>query len=292
MRNVVPPHPTEQYEISIQTAAGRVTTAVDVPAAFIPVTAIAPLLRRLGEEAQRLETTRASEEGRCCSCAKGCAACCRMLVPLSPPEAFRLMEVIRLLPIEQQDRIAARLEQSKALLLSHGIWQRLLDVGESERPLNDDELAPLNEAYYSLRMPCPFLEDEVCSIYTERPSACRELLVTSPPDYCQDMANNPVDALPVPIRVSTVLGLLWGDLTGTPPRMIPLPILKNWVERHRSESEKTWRGFSLLEAALDKIWRFLSQARNGSQTEPFQGRSIRTSGVQQQFVTRMGESDR
>ncbi|MCP9455652.1 MAG: YkgJ family cysteine cluster protein [Nitrospira sp.] len=282
--------PTEQYEISIQTAAGHVTTMVDVPTAFVPVTAIIPLLRRLGEEAQRLETTRSAEEGRCCSCTKGCAACCRMLVPLSPPEAFRLMEVIRLLPIEQQDRIVARLEQSKSLLRSHGIWQRLLDVGASERPLNDDELAPLNEAYYSLRMPCPFLEDETCSIYNERPSACRELLVTSPPDYCQDMANNPVDALPAPIRVSTVLGLLWGELTGTPPRMIPLPILRDWVEHHRPDRERTWQGVFLLEAALDKIWRFLSQDRNGAPTESPQDRPIRASGVQQEFVDKNGRT--
>ncbi|MBH0179097.1 MAG: AMP-binding protein [Nitrospira sp.] len=46
---------TERYEIALNTRAGRLTTAVDVPTAFVPVTAIVPLMRRLGEEAQALK---------------------------------------------------------------------------------------------------------------------------------------------------------------------------------------------------------------------------------------------
>ena len=253
------PHASEHFEIALNTSAGRLTTAVDVPTAFVPVTAIVPLMRRLGEEAQALEEARGSEEGRARSCQKGCAACCRMLVPLSPPEAFTLREFVRSLPSEQQQRLATRLAQAKSVLLTHGLWNQLMDLGESSQTPDDGTLEPINQAYYALRMPCPFLEDNLCSIYDERPAACRELLVTSPAEQCEDMVNNPVEPIPVPARIGPVLGLLWGELTNTPPRLIPLPIAIDWAERHQNENHKIWQGTQLLDTALDKVWRFLSQ---------------------------------
>ncbi|MCP9455617.1 MAG: YkgJ family cysteine cluster protein [Nitrospira sp.] len=252
---------TEQFEISITTAAGRVSAVVHTPTTFIPITSLVPLLRSLGKQAQQLEETHAAVEGRLCSCTKGCAACCRMLVPLSPPEAFRLMDHVRQWPLEQQQRLAVRLADIKSVLAAHGIWQRLLAVVESEQPPNDDDLAPLNEAYYSLRIPCPFLEDNVCSVYEERPSACRELLVTSPPANCDDIGSGTVEALPIPIRIGTILGLVWGELTGSVPRLIPLPLVAEWVEHHQSERARKWQGTVLLNSALDKVQRYLSQGQ-------------------------------
>jgi Fe-S-cluster containining protein len=182
-----------------------------------------------------------------------------MLVPLSPPEAFALWEFVRVLPAEQQERIAARFAEAKSILLAHGLWNQLVELGESARTPDDGMLEPINRAYYALRMPCPFLENDLCSIYDERPAACRELLVTSPAELCQDMAVNPVVPIPVPVRIGPALGLLWGELTDTQPRLIPLPIALDWAEQHQQENHRTWQGTQLLDAALDKVWRFLSQ---------------------------------
>ncbi|HXH85230.1 MAG TPA: YkgJ family cysteine cluster protein, partial [Nitrospira sp.] len=82
----------ERFEIALNTPAGRLTTALDVPTGFVPITAIVPVTRRLGEEAMQLEEQHAREIGRSISCQMGCAACCRMMVPLSPPEAFALRD--------------------------------------------------------------------------------------------------------------------------------------------------------------------------------------------------------
>ena len=261
---------TERFEIALNTPAGQLTTAVDVPTGFVPVSAIVPLMRRLGEEAQALEEARSLQTGKTLSCHKGCAACCRMMVPLSAPEAFALRVFVRSLPTERQQRIAERLAQAKSKLLSHGLWHQLLDMGETTQPPDDDALDPINRDYYALRTPCPFLEDEVCSIYDERPAACRELLVTSPAEWCQDMVQNPVEQIPVPVRIGPALGLLWGELTKTAARLIPLPIALDWAERHQSENQSTWQGTQLLDQALDKVWRFLSQAfqvRQGARGE-------------------------
>lgn len=57
-------HATERCEIALNTRACRLTTVVDVPTAFVPVTAIVPLMRWLGEESHRLEEAQTAAEGR------------------------------------------------------------------------------------------------------------------------------------------------------------------------------------------------------------------------------------
>lgn len=268
---------TERFEIALNTPAGQVTTAVEVPTGFIPVTAIVPLMRRLGEEAQSLEVARSADAGKAVSCQKGCAACCRMLVPVSAPEAFALRDYVGLLPAERRERIAARLARVKSLLLSHGLWRRLMELSETSQPYDDEALEPINRAYYALRVPCPFLEDELCSIYQERPASCRELLVTSPAAWCQDIEKYPVDEIPVPVRMSSVLGLLWGELTGTAARLIPLPVALEWADRHQSEQGVTWEGTKLLDRGLDKAWRLLSQTIDRRKREADRCRTDSTS---------------
>jgi Fe-S-cluster containining protein len=249
----------ERFEVALNTPAGRLTTAIDVPTGLIPITAIVPVTRRLGEEAAELEIHQAREAGLTISCQMGCAACCRMLVPLSAPEAFALREYVEQLPTDRRTQLRQRISTTKDRLKREAVWDRLNDVAEASRPMPDEELDPINRAYYALRIPCPYLEDEMCSIYEARPAACRELLVTSPAELCQDLVQNPVTPLPVSMRIGSILGLVWGTLTGSPPRLIPLPMALEWAERHEEESRRTWPGSSLLDQVLDNMWRFLSQ---------------------------------
>ena len=250
----------ERFEVALNTPAGRLTTAIDVPTGLIPITAIVPLTRRLGEEAAELEIRQATEAGQTISCQKGCAACCRMLVPLSAPEAFALREHIAQLPTDRRTQLLNRLSDTKDRLKQAGLWDQLNDVAEASKPVADEELDPINRSYYALRIPCPYLESETCSIYEARPAACRELLVTSPAELCQDLEQNPVAPLPVSMRMSSILGLAWGTLTSAPPRLIPLPMALEWAERHEEASRRTWSGPALLDQILDNMWRFLSQA--------------------------------
>lgn len=250
----------ERFEVALNTPAGRLTTAIDVPTGFIPIASIIPLTRRLGEEAAQLEVQRATETGQTISCRIGCAACCRMLVPLSAPEAFALRDYVRQLPVDRQTLLLSRLSDTKDRLIREGLWSQLNDTAEASTMAQDEELESINRSYYALRVPCPYLENDLCSIYETRPAACRELLVTSPAELCQDQVQNPVTPLPVSMRMSSILGLAWGTLTDSPPRLIPLPIALEWAERHEEESQRTWPGSALLDQVLDQMWRFLSQA--------------------------------
>jgi Fe-S-cluster containining protein len=250
----------ERFEVALNTPAGRLTTAIDVPTGFIPITSIVPVIRRLGEEAAQLEIQQATELGQTVSCRIGCAACCRMLVPLSAPEAFALRDYVGQLPEGRRTPLLNRISDTKDRLSREGLWGQLHDIAKASKPVPDEELDPINRSYYELRIPCPYLENELCSIYEARPSACRELLVTSPAELCQDQIQNPVTPLPVSMRMSSILGLAWGALTNSPPRLIPLPMALEWAEQHEEESRRTWPGSALLDQVLEQMWRFLSQA--------------------------------
>jgi Fe-S-cluster containining protein len=251
----------EHFDISLQTPSGEITTAVGVPTSFVPITAILPLMRGLGEEAQALEQRRLLEAGQTVSCRKGCAACCRMLVPISAPEAFALANVIERSEPSERTILLARLDLANQRLAKAGLLKQLVALSESPEPVTDEAIEPLNRAYYALRMPCPFLDNEVCSIYEDRPAACRELAVTSPATHCQDMTNAAIQPVPVAVRISTTLSLLWAELTGTAPRLIPLPLAVDWAANHQTEQAQKWAGTDLFEKALDKIWRYLSQEK-------------------------------
>src|SRR5690606_15069580 len=102
---------------------------------------------------------------------------------------------------------------------------------------------------------------EACSIYEDRPAACRELAVTSPATDCQNMTSQTIRPVPVALRISTALSLLWADLTGTAPRLIPLPLAVTWAKQHHAEHTRRWAGTEIFEKALDKVWRYLSQEK-------------------------------
>ena len=265
----------ERLDISVHTPAGPVTVPVDVPLHFVPVTTIVSSMRRIGEAAQALEERDMVAHGAAISCKKGCAACCRMLIPLSAPEAFALADAIKTWPVERREAALARVADARAQLERTGVFSQLCEIAESERQLADDTFEPINRAYYALRLPCPFLVEEVCSIYDDRPAACRELLVTSPAELCQDLERNPIRPVPVPLRVGTVLALLWADLVGGPARFIPLPLALEWAERHRQEGDRSWQGREMLERALDKVWWYLSREvtarRRASQSSSSRG---------------------
>ena len=251
--------PTERLEISLTTPAGEVTVPAEVPTGFVPVTAIVPILRMVGERAMKLEEHRAVETGLYVSCQKGCAACCRMLVPVSPPEAYALHDMIEKLSPDRRNEVMGRLDDVRRRLSHAGILEELSAIAETDHQVTDEEMEPINRAYFGLQIPCPFLKDEICSIYDDRPAACRELLVTSPADLCRDLVHNPVRPLPVPLRIGTVLGLLWANLTAGPIRFIPLPLAWDWADRRASNRSLVWQGMQLFEQGIEMVWRYLLQ---------------------------------
>ena len=250
----------EQIDLAVKIPHGELEARVSIPTDFIPISSIVPVLRELGEKAQSMEVTHSQKMGHTISCQKGCSACCqRFMVPVSPPEAFALTEVLDHLPDEHRMRVKSRLATVLQRLKESNVFPTLLELGESPRQQSEEDLDSINRDYYALGVPCVFLENDVCSIYEHRPAACREFLVSSPAELCQDMVNNPIQQLPVPLRGGTVLSILWSDLMGGPVRLIPLPLAFAWADRHRSLQDRKWKGAELFDKALESLGKFLNQ---------------------------------
>lgn len=153
-----------------------------VPNAAVPATAVLPALQGLVNA-----VVGAAEAGREISCRKGCGACCRQLVPISRTEGEALLALVKAMPKERRKAVRARFAEAEAAIVRAGLAER---GGRSDREMS--------VGYFALGVPCPFLEEESCSIHPDRPLVCREYLVTSPAELCAGPAQDGVSPVPVP----------------------------------------------------------------------------------------------
>ena len=106
------------------------------------------------------------------------------------------------------------------------------------RASSKDEIASFGLAYFHLGIPCPFLEEESCSIHADRPISCREYLVTSPAANCADPKPGTIDQVELPGKVWTALAR--AGSAGPPARFIPwvpLVLAPDWASAHPDASE-------------------------------------------------------
>jgi len=156
--------------------------------------------------------------GESVSCTAGCAACCRQVVPLSETEAIYLTALIDEMPPERKAAILDRFEKALQKIDAAGLTEKLtmesLRTAEERRHLGDE--------YLAARIDCPFLENELCVIHQHRPLACREHLVTSPPENCWNPTAGSIEMVKMPRRMSRIL-YRFGDGVGNGPlKFLPL----------------------------------------------------------------------
>lgn len=177
------------------------------------------IIGRVAEEAERA--------GKPISCRAGCGACCRQMVPVSLFEAEALTDWIRTLPQERQAELAERFHRALLALRDAGVIEALVN---SEWVLEEERTAQLAIDYFHASVPCPFLEDESCSIHPIRPLACREYLVVSPPALCQDPSIHDVTGVRLPLKLSRVLYTFGQQGEQDPRGWIPLVFLFAWAK--------------------------------------------------------------
>lgn len=209
----------------------RIVHPITVPSDPVEAAEIVPALQGLVNA-----VVDAAEAGKTVSCRKGCGACCRQLVPVSRSEGERLVKLVDALPAERRQALTARFEAAETAIKGAGLEQRR---GRSDRELS--------VAYFALRLPCPFLEDESCSIHPERPLVCREYLVTSPAALCAGPVQEGVTPLPVP-KVS----LAARGLQDEADDWFPLALLLAW---RRTRPRKA----AARRSGPDWVQRFLRQ---------------------------------
>lgn len=170
--------------------------------------------------------------GRTISCAKGCGACCRQVVPLSPADVLLLDEAMEGMSPDRRMEIDAGF--------------RNIEQALREADLFDAPLLDRGEDYFSLRLPCPFLSEESCSIHAHHPLVCREHLVSSPPEWCGNPFGRSVRMVDLPVSVGeAVAGIVGGLLRGRED--IPMARFPGWLAETPEIRGLTWEGEWLLD---------------------------------------------
>ena len=175
--------------------------AFDAPQAPVRPRRLLPVFQAVTDEIVRRSADAVRAEGKEISCRAGCGACCRQLVPISETEARALAELVSRASPARRAALRARFAEAKKRLEELGLWQRLSEL----RGLSREEILRLGEDVFWAGIACPFLEEEACSIHPDRPLACREFLVTSPPDRCEALDRSATVDVPIPSHASDAL---------------------------------------------------------------------------------------
>jgi Fe-S-cluster containining protein len=210
---------TGQSTATLRLKAGDLDVAhlLTVPNGPVPATGLLPALQGLVNA-----VVGAAETGKQISCRKGCGACCRQLVPISRTEGEALLALVEAMPRERRKAVRARFAAAEAAITKAGLAER---GGRSDREMS--------LAYFALRVPCPFLEEESCSIHADRPLVCREYLVTSPAELCAGPAQEGVTPAPVP-----KLSLAAQRLQDEGDSWFPLALLMSWADKPRAPAKR------------------------------------------------------
>ncbi len=143
------------------------------------------VLQQLDENLRR----DAAQLDKAITCGKGCSACCRLFIVASLQECEAIVHYL----YEREEALAHFLRAFDA-------WQaRIARAGRPFQLINTlsgktilgqesaEERAAFNAASDELAardIPCPFLQDDACSIYEVRPYVCAGVVSLSPPAWC------------------------------------------------------------------------------------------------------------
>lgn len=237
--------PLTPFSFTIRLGDESLRIAGSVPATECQVTALLPLLLSLGEGIVAA-ASRQRPTPKPIACGPGCGACCRQLVPISLTEAaFLRHEVLPNLADAHRARVQQRLANAATTLRASGLLAALQTLPNQPDPA---QRQAVGLRYFLAGIPCPFLEQESCSIHPQRPLACREYLVVSPVHHCARPDHGGIEAVPIPNKPShaliqldaaaagnhgwqTMIEALTNDVA-SPARTItePIQFLKNFLE--------------------------------------------------------------
>ena len=201
---------------------------VTVPRGAVSPVKLLPALQALSDAVVDRAVRDSGRGGLAISCRKGCGACCRQLVPVSEVETHHVAALLDSTPEPRRSLLVERFGEAGARLREAGLLESLRDPDGMSAP---DRLE-LGQAYFRLGIPCPFLEDESCSIHRDRPLACREYLVTSPAAACARPTAEAVKLVPMPVKVSVALFRSGREGVSAKSRWVPLILAPEWADSH------------------------------------------------------------
>ncbi len=223
-------------------------TTVSVPQRPTAVREMLPLAQSFSDAVVNAVVKTNEEQGQKISCTKGCGACCRQPVPITETEARHIRTVVENLPEPRRTAVRKRFAEARQRLEKAGLLEQLLHP--EEIPIDKKQTFAMQ--YFFQGIPCPFLEDESCSIYADRPIVCREYLVTSAVEHCARPTAETVRAVRMPVKVWTSLARLGSSSSQGKLPWVPLILAPEWAEAHPEEPNPR-PGRELLQELFEHI---------------------------------------
>ena len=240
------PQETATAEVALAVGGRRLQAKLTVPAGPTRRAELLPIARSLCGTVVEVGVEDAEREGQSVSCKKGCGACCRQMVPIAEAEAREIAALVESFPEPRRTEIKRRFEDAVERLRAAG----MLDAMRGRNGWPPEEVERIGLDYFRLGIPCPFLEDESCSIHPDRPLACREYLVTSPAEYCAQQEPGKVKGVPIPADVSHAVRA--ADRGSSAVGWVPLLLSLDWAEAH-PEPPVTQTGPALVQQVFAKL---------------------------------------
>lgn len=254
------PPDTRVFPIAVDLPEGSIEAEVVLPARRVRLVVLAFKMLSLSSIVADMAARGVEALGHKVTCQAGCGACCRQLVPLSPPEAAMIYEFVTSMPEARRASVRKRFAEMKQSLRHQGLLGRLEHL--IRRPeTSKGQYQQVAAAYFERQLPCPFLVDESCSIYEVRPSMCREYLVTSPAESCGHPEKGSIKRVPVSVRLSEVLVRTWATFSGQKIRVVPLSLALTWTEKNQDTRRIQADSQTALAVFLDHIAHVAAGAR-------------------------------
>ncbi len=226
---------------------------------------IVPLARTICTKICNIVLQNVNSNGGKIPCRKNCSAhCCRYLVPLSVPEALRLKKEISEAPPEKRELIWKGCLAASRHILINKPPRKLTHQSAKVSSNEQSDLNIISNWYRGLNLDCPFLHKNTCTIYEQRPLACREHYVTGSARGCEE-EHAATKLLEMPLYVSNALGQLASELEGTDVEAVILPLVLSWCEENKKRAEKTWP-YAMMVERLFKIIKEMASENSGAVT--------------------------
>jgi Fe-S-cluster containining protein len=252
------------FKIEVVAGEHTLEASARVPDARLRLADLLPILQAFDDALVGVAADKVLRAGKTIYCQAGCGACCRQLVPIGEPEAVHLAELLEGLPPERQAVLRERFRAMLGALEQHGLLERL------RRPARLKALAArrkIGEQYFKLGLPCPFLEEERCSIYPHRPLVCREYLVSSPAENCRQPRPDTIQKVPLLVKLSDILYTFGDGFGEQSTRWLPLPLALEWAARH-AKQQPVFPGPSLFSNFLRVVSMAVKEAPVERVVEP------------------------
>lgn len=185
--------------------------------------------------------------GNCISCQKGCSACCSYVISVSPAEVFSIMKRLARLDRKAKTHLLRKMTV-EARKIIHNI-SPIIGAGEIE----EDNLYNVAKWYDNLDIQCPFLENRVCSIYSDRPIVCREFMVNSSSKQCKAGLAGNRNVIDLPIKMAEILTEVCAKLLDSEPMTTFLPLASAWSDNYSYILDKTFDSQMAVELFIKTI---------------------------------------